>query len=247
MIFGASKLGVINNVHLIKMVRKIQKGKKSNNKNSSCYFTICGLPFALLLFQGISRLLWATSSSFHAMVIFYPKYCRENCFENHWGGSRSFSSCPKALFYTLSETKRWWILIWSLWLQGVFHTQTLTAPEHDGGKAIYSFLGPTGAQSISVLLNTPELTFPIIHWYPWWVIHHRTAQGCWGRTPVHPVFIFGVVGKESLALTAQGWDLEGHRKLEWDVKRDRRSAQTLPCQSLQGVLETGIGDGAFGA
>lgn len=58
MIFGASKLGVINNVHLIKMVRKIQKGKKSNNKNSSCYSTICGLAFTLMLSAGISELLF---------------------------------------------------------------------------------------------------------------------------------------------------------------------------------------------
>jgi len=87
MIFGASKRGVINNVHLIKMVRTIQKGKKrSNNKNSSCYFTICSLVFSLLLFAGISKLLIQTHGSISTGT------AGRAALRSHWDGSRNSSS-----------------------------------------------------------------------------------------------------------------------------------------------------------
>lgn len=89
MIFGASKLGVINNVHLIKMVRKIQKGKKVIIKillvtlqYVAWHLLCCFLQGSPGPYQGC----WdQPPSSINTVIILYPIYCRENCCKKSLG------------------------------------------------------------------------------------------------------------------------------------------------------------------
>lgn len=224
MIFGAGKRGVINNVHLIKMVRKIQKGGDGGGGKKKAIIKILLVTLQYVACHWLCcfsrRPLKAALSNLqlHQHGDNFIPSCTtgKTAFRNLWdGSSSSFSSFSASVLHPHQDKT-----LMDININSLLHTQTLCWKRTRWRKGnIHIFWSnKEHKSSMSWWMNTPQALFH--------------CPGVVRKGHSHPVFIFGAACSESLALTAQGELLEGHtRSSSENQKRQGGSAQTLPYQS----------------
>lgn len=168
MMFGASKLGVINNVQLIKMVRKIQRGKKAIIKILLVTLQYVAWHLLCCFLQRSpgpwSRLLWPASRQHRGSFI--PHILQGQLLWELIGmtpGALLHRSKP--VFYTLAERKGWWI--------------PNINPQHEGlidfkGRFTRRHLQDQGVMEARGMRSSPSPTGSIKHPCP----GTRSLSGC---------------------------------------------------------------------